>query len=123
MHLLINLSLALLLAVHLSATLAEDRKTIKVYEGFVTGQEYLDMSPSEQDSYVMGIVDGLLVAPLIFDSGFRAQPIKTCISTKIWDGRHLSLNVLKYIQKRPSEWNKAAHQMTLSVLQELCPSI
>ena len=58
-----SIVLAVILALSVPAWAAEKRP-IKLHEGFLMGQKYMGLSEVEKSAYAMGIIDGMLLAPL-----------------------------------------------------------
>ena len=92
-----------------------------VPNAFMTGQQYLALSASQQGAYVMGLIDGIFVGPLFGASERRIQALQDCLQqhNNIQIGAVLS----KYIQDRPERWHEGAHSLFYSRMLQLCPSV
>jgi hypothetical protein len=47
-----------------SSALAISSDLVELHHGYITGNTYRDMPQREQQSYVLGVVDGMLMAPV-----------------------------------------------------------
>ena len=77
----ITVSIALFAAISTAAPplFAENSpKGRRIYGGFVTGNQYRDMTGIQKRSYVAGLLDGMLLAPAFGGSEARMQWFLVC---------------------------------------------
>ncbi len=95
---------------------------VKLHRGTITAKEYLDMAPGAQKSYVIGLMDGLFLAPMFgapADNKWRIA-IQACV-----EGRSVSqlMSIIgKYIKDNPQYWQTDAHFQAYNALSRACPA-
>lgn len=82
-------------------TYSQTEKPVLIAGGFLTGQDFLGMDKGSQSSFAMGLVDGMLLAPLFHapDHGDPFERIQACV--KDMSGIQVAAIIEKYL-KRPS---------------------
>ncbi len=93
--------------------------SVMVHASFVTGNTYLSRSQTVQRAYVMGLVDGLLLAPL-FDAPKpgRISNAEGCLSNKT--GTQLWEIFKKFLDDHPERWGQGAHILFYNALVGFC---
>lgn len=92
---------------------------VEIHHGFATGEDYLKMSPPEQRAYTMGLVSGMLLAPLFGASKARMTQVETCV-TGMSDTQVAAI-LAKYLKDNPSRWHETPHVPMYAALMESCP--
>lgn len=90
-----------------------------IHKGFSTGEEFLNMSIIEQRAYGMGIVDGMLLAPLFDAPRPKMLWVEKCI-VGMTDSQVTAI-LAKYLKDHPGRWHETPHVPMYSALRENCP--
>jgi hypothetical protein len=92
--------------------------------GFMTGQEFRELSEAEQQGYVMGIVDGMLMAP-VFGGGDDAtrstQRFLDCL--KGMNSLQLAAVARKHLESYPERWHESMRFLFWQAWLPICPEI
>ena len=108
----------ILLAGSLAANAGGEDGELSIKSGFITGQQFLDMSSQDQNSYAMGVVDGMFLAPFFQGqrgqqawlercvTGMSADQIATILQLKLW--------------QTPESWHYSAHTSLYNALIRAC---
>lgn len=91
----------------------------KVHIGFLTGNSYKDLSESAKRGYVMGFVNGLLVAPLVTGKESDASWLHPCIRSMT--DQQLVAIVEKYLGENPGRWQHPMNMLSLNAIAAVCP--
>jgi hypothetical protein len=92
---------------------------VLIQNGFGTGEEYLKMSPLEQRAYAMGIVNGMLLAPLFGAPKDRMFRFESCV-TGMTDSQVAAI-LTKYLRDNPGRWHETPHAPMYTALMKACP--
>lgn len=108
------LSLAISL-VPLSSVVADE---VKIRTGFSTGQKYIQMTAAQKRYYAMGIVNGMLLAPLFGAPKENMAALEKCIS-EMTDTQVAAI-LTDYLNKNPGQWNETPHVPMYKAMTEAC---
>ena len=103
-------------AIHASAP--PPKQGIMIHAGFITGNDYRNLSEERRRAYVMGVVDGMLLAPFFGGDKSQAKWLEACVEGM--RDEQLQAVVAKYLADNPAEWNLYAHVLVYSALRESC---
>jgi len=75
---------------------------VRIHNGFISGEQYLRMEDRERQSYAMGLVDGIFLAPLLGGSEERTWNLGTCVEGSGHAMTNLQLDAIlsKYLRDR-----------------------
>ena len=96
--------LLLLLIFSFSVIAEED---VLLQSGFVTGNMYQSLDKSQKNHYVMGVVDGLLLSPLLKAPETEAKDLSNCLVGV--ENRQLLAVVNKHMADNPELWHQPMH--------------
>jgi Ssp1 endopeptidase immunity protein Rap1a len=98
---------------------------VRIHNGAVTGEEYLRLEDRARQSYVMGLIDGIFLAPLLGGSEQRSSKLGTCVegSGVGMTGVQLDAILSKYLKDNPGRWHESAHTSMYSALLAVCPGL
>ncbi|MGH8542100.1 MAG: Rap1a/Tai family immunity protein [Gammaproteobacteria bacterium] len=113
------LLLALIIAPVAPVHLPGQQAGVPVHEGFITGNEYQEFSDLQKRRYVIGVLDGLLLAPLLAAPNAEVEWLGRCI-TGMTDTQVVAI-VAKYLQQNPHRWHESMHVLVYSVFVTTCP--
>lgn len=94
-------------------------QVVEIHNGFGTGEEYLEMSLKEQRTYAMGLVNGMLLAPMFGAPKTRMLRLEQCI-TGMTDTQVAAI-LSKYLRDNPSRWHETPHTSMYAALIDSCP--
>jgi hypothetical protein len=100
------------------ATHAQTRG-VPIHTGFATGEQYLRMEEVEQRAYAMGIVNGILLAPLFGAPGWELKWFERCVAG-MTDGQVATI-LRKYLRDNPGRWHETPHVPLYSAMLKVCP--
>lgn len=92
---------------------------VAINNGFGTGEDYLKMDTSEQRAYAMGVVNGMLLAPLFGAPKSKMLRIENCL-VGMTDSQVAAI-LAKYLRDNPGRWHETPHAPMLAALMENCP--
>ena len=92
---------------------------VTIKNGFGSGEDYLKMGPSEQRAYAMGVVNGMLLAPLFGAPKNKMLQIENCV-VRMTDSQVAAI-LAKYLRDNPGRWHETPHVPMYAALVESCP--
>lgn len=101
----------------LTSAFAQD-EAVAIKNGFLTGQDYLESSELKQRAYVMGLVDGLFVSPILGAPKRRLAPFERCIEGMT--DTQVAAILLKFLRDNPGRWHQSAHVSFYTAMKENC---
>lgn len=102
----------------LMSSAAASADGVLIHNGFVTGQEFMRATDAEQRRYIMGLVDGLFLAPLVRAPKAKVIPIEKCVEGMT--DEQLNAIFLKYLRNNPERWHQSAHAAFYTAIVETC---
>ena len=103
-----------------AVSLGNPQSSVHIHNGFLTGQEYLDFDARTQQGYAMGVVDGMLLAPM-FGAPSDAAKLKSlanCIEGM--SNAQVKAIIDKFLKDHPERWNDPMHAVTYTAMMEAC---
>lgn len=110
--------IAILIVILLSSsTLYASEGTVRIQDGFLTGQHYIGLSQSEQTYIAMGIIDGFLLAPFFGAPKERMKWFESLLEnmTNVQVAAILS----KYLEDNPGSWHYPLHLLMYNAIWEI----
>jgi GrpB-like predicted nucleotidyltransferase (UPF0157 family) len=102
------------------SNIAQSNDVVHVYNSFMNGERFLELSESEKSSYVMGILDGYSAAPIF---GTKADEKKLTRIHACIDGKtntQISAIFTKYLKDNPDKWHLPASVAMYNTLNKVC---
>ena len=96
---------------------AEEYFSIKT--GFMKGKNFMALSSSAQSAYAMGVVDGMLLAPLFKAPKVNMDWLERCIVGMT--NEQVSTILRKELEKDPGTWDHSVHSTMYNALLTACP--
>jgi hypothetical protein len=91
-----------------------------VHHGFLNAEDYLELSAQQQLGYAMGVIDGMLIAPLFGapDDGARLKMLGHCVEGM----RNTQVKAIldTFLKQHPERWNDPMHAVAFAATQEAC---
>jgi hypothetical protein len=92
---------------------------ISIKTGFLTAEEFTQMGDQSQRDYAMGVVDGMLLAPLFGapraqNDGQSIGAFGDCISRM--SGRQVAAIISKFVRDHPERWNDSMHTVAFTAM-------
>src|SRR5882762_8919943 len=92
---------------------------VQIHNGMGTGQDYLRMPEPERPAYVMGLVNGLFLSPLLGASRQSSAWLETCLEEK--SGKQIAEILSQYLEQHPTEQHEQLHAASYRALLQACP--
>lgn len=105
-------------AVSSTAPASSSTEPARVPGGLLTGQHYLDLGEDEKGYYSLGLVDGMLVAPLLRSPASEVRWLRECLTGMT--GRQLANILTSYLRDHPEKLDDAAHVPMLTAMRAAC---
>ena len=83
---------------------------------FIRGQEYRQMNETQRETYVMGVIDGLMFAFAVTKQKPEQRWLEEC--TKGLKVDQLTAIVTKYITTNPEQWHMNANVLVYDALAQ-----
>lgn len=101
---------------------ASDDHVISVRPGFSKTEEYLQLEPSEQALYAMGLVDGIYLAPMFGapSEGSRLSSLQKCVLGM--STTQVAAIITKFAKEHPDKWNMPSNVLAFQALRVVCPA-
>ena len=90
----------------------------KIRSGFSTGEKYIQMTAAQKRYYAMGVVNGMLLAPVFGAPKENLTRLENCISGM--SDTQVAAILTEYLNKHPGEWNETPHMPMYRALTESC---
>lgn len=114
-----SIVLAVILALSVPAWAAEKRP-VTIHAGFLlTGQGYLGLPEAEKSAYAMGIIDGMLLAPL-FGAPDDGKVSKLGRCAEGMTNVQVAAIITKHIKEHPEKWHEDLQLIVIRVLASVC---
>ena len=92
---------------------------VTIHNGFLTGTEYLALPEEGRWFYAAGLVDGILLAPLLGAPQANLVGVETCVTGM--DNHQAAAILTAHLRMRPEIWHTSAHTAMYAALVERCP--
>jgi len=109
----------MLLAFMAVASSVSAESAVSIKTGLGTGEAYLNMSSREQRAYAIGVVNGMLLAPLFGAPKEKMLRIESCL-VGMTDTQVAAI-LTKYLRENPGRWHETPHVPMYAALIETCP--
>lgn len=112
---------ALLAAISVSAHAVEP---VGVPRGFITGNKFLAFSDLEKRRYVIGVIDGLLLSPIMaMKNTPRALRLQKCERQNDMTDEQILAIVSKFVADHPESWGDDMSGLTFRAMREACEKV
>lgn len=91
---------------------------IYVHNGFFTASGFRELAQSTKQIYSMGLIDGILLAPLYGADKEKMVVLESCIEGM--SGDQIAAIFDKYIQDHPERWHGNMHAVGFSAMKQAC---
>ena len=106
-----------IVALHATNACAQEAG-VRIKGGFITGNQYRGYANVLQRRYVMGVVDGLFLAPLLDAPKERLAWLENCVVGKTDD--QVTTLVNQYLNKNRVRWHESMHVLVYAGLRDAC---
>lgn len=100
---------------------AQERKTVVIYSGYMTGEDCIRDSDESMASYMMGVVNGLLISPFYGAPEQRLKPLSQCLTGVT--STQLAATLKKWLKENPERWHDGCHVAASMALQRMCGNL
>jgi hypothetical protein len=96
---------------------------ISIKTGFLTAEEFTHMNDQSQHDYAMGVVDGMLLAPLFgapraWNDGQKIGVFGECITDM--SSKQVAAIISKFVRDHPERWNDSMHVVAFAAMTHAC---
>jgi hypothetical protein len=96
---------------------------ISVKTGFLTAEEFVHLNDQSQHDYAMGVVDGMLLAPLFgapraWNDGQKIGAFGDCITGM--SSTQVAAIISKFVRDHPERWNGPMHAVAFTAMTQAC---
>ncbi|MGD0569737.1 MAG: Rap1a/Tai family immunity protein [Candidatus Sulfotelmatobacter sp.] len=96
---------------------------VSIKTGFLTAEEFTRMNDQGRHDYAMGVVDGMLLAPLFgapraSNDWQKIGPFGDCITGM--SSTQVAAIVSKFVQDHPERWNESMHAVVFTAMTQAC---
>ena len=94
--------------------------------GYVSGNDYLELTAVQKSDYYMGLVDGILVSKIFLNNEvssevlLRVDKLKDCLTTTIVNTKQLGAIIEKYLADNPERWADGMNILFYNSVQKIC---
>lgn len=92
---------------------------VKIDKGFMDGNDFDKMTENDKHSYVIGVIDGFLLAPIFKASHQLTDEWSMCISKM--DSLQILAMVEKHHRQKPEMWHLPMHLLIYQASLNACP--
>lgn len=114
-NIFISIALLFLTINSLDSHAADD---IYIHDGFVDGNEFMKFKKYEKEKYAMGVIDGLLLAPLLGSPESNIKWLKKCVVGMNSNQVVVLLN--NYLANNPAKWHQSMHTLSYVAIKNGC---
>lgn len=96
-----------------------DEQPLVVHDGFITGQQFRGLPEPSKRSYAAGLVDGVLLAPLMGAPKARMKWLESCLVGMT--DEQVAAIIVKFVNDNPARWHEPVHVQFFSAMRSACP--
>lgn len=101
-----------------SSSVAAQEAPVRIKNGFYTGNDFRVASATRQEGYAMGLVDGMLLAPLFRGEKRSMAWLEACVEGMTSD--QVAAIMRQYVEARPADWNEGMHTIGYRAMLAAC---
>lgn len=91
---------------------------VTIQNGFITGNTFRAMEETSKNVYVVGLLDGMFLAPLYGAPESKLDNLASC--TVGMTGQQLVAIFNKYLANNPERWHSSMHTIGYAAMHEDC---
>lgn len=110
--------IATVAVVSTAPSVSRSAESVWVPRGLLTGQQYLDLDDDEQGYYALGLIDGMLVAPLLRAPASEVRWLRECLTGMT--GRQLAAILASHLRDHPEKRQDDVHVPMLAAMRAAC---
>jgi len=92
--------------------------SVLIHNGFITGTQYNSLS--DKRTYLMGVMDGFLMAPIFSGEKINLKWFTNCLEGM--DTDQVQAIVDKYMSENPVRWKDTMHTIIYTAFIKVCPN-
>jgi hypothetical protein len=113
-----HLLIAVILIACTSNYTHSQKATVYISDGFMKGQDYLDMDAAQKRAYAMGVVNGMLLAPAFDAPEEKVDWLRTCAVNM--SDEQVAAILTKYLRDNPAQWHYRLNTLSLNAMTLAC---
>ncbi|MDP9155301.1 MAG: hypothetical protein M3O74_13735 [Pseudomonadota bacterium] len=106
-----------------SAAAASHAQNTTIYSGFFDGNLYRGLSPTQQQPYITGVIDGFYAANLFDAHNNEVQSLVTCLRTMKANNAQATAIVNRWMDSHPEMWGSTMASLVFAALAGACQTI
>jgi len=99
-----------------AATISTADESVLIHNGFGTGQDYVKLSEPQKLVYVMGAINGMIIAPLFGAPKDKMGWLESYIENMT--DEQVAAILSKYLQDNPGRWHDGLNILMYQALKE-----
>lgn len=92
---------------------------VTISQGFLSGEEYLNLDTTGKRSYAMGVLSGMLTAPLFGAPEEKVSWLSSCAVNM--SDEQVAAILTKYLRDNPGKWQYAMNVTSFNAMRASCP--
>jgi hypothetical protein len=104
-----------------SAAQQKDQKELRVPNGFLSSQQFVELPEERQRAYVMGYVDGIRESVMFGVDGAKVGALHECLGGM--KASQIAAIITKYLREHPEKWHWDAKLTADNALLNVCPGL
>jgi hypothetical protein len=97
---------------------SEPEQIVEIKFGFLTGNQFRELSYAQKCGYAMGFVDGVLVSPMFDAPKKELEWIEGCV-TGMRERQVLAI-LEKFLNENPARWHEQMNVLAWVAMKEAC---
>jgi hypothetical protein len=93
-------------------------QTAAVQDGLTTGNNYRALPTTSRESFVVGLIDGMLLAPMFGAPRAEMAWLEHCLR-RTSGGQAIAI-VEKFMKENPKRWGESMHVLAYGALRKAC---
>ena len=98
---------------------ATQGQPVAIHNGFLTGQDFRNLTEAGKRSYAAGLVDGMLLAPFVGAPKARLEWLETCVTGM--SDEQVAAIISKFVRDNPARWHEPLHVQFYAAVKQACP--
>ena len=91
---------------------------VYIHNGFVSGNDYRGWSSTAKERYVIGLIEGMLLAPFFGASKEQLSWLEEC-ATGMTSSQIVAI-LDKYLDENPARWHEDMHALGYVAMKDAC---
>jgi len=99
-----------------SSTLAA--QDVYIHNGFIRGNDYRSWNATEKNRYAVGVIEGMLLAPLFGAPKEQLSWLEECAAGM--NSRQIIAILDRFLDDNPARWHEYMHTLAYTAMNDAC---